>query len=84
MFSYDDRGVPSAWIAHNANAATVRLTLLKIPQLVDVKVTFSMPHGTACQLKTNIRFWSPIHISAFRWSYLPTEWWDCGSKCRWC
>eukprot|EP00981_Chlorochromonas_danica_P002081 scaffold423_cov185-Ochromonas_danica.AAC.5 len=47
-------GMPSLWISHSANADAVRTALLKIPMLGDVKVTFSMPYGTACQIRSNI------------------------------
>lgn len=47
-------GQPSQWIPAAANPNIVRKALLAIPELIDVKVTFSLPYGTACQLQTNI------------------------------
>ena len=32
----------------------VRLALLSIPEITDVKVTFSQSHGTICQIKNNV------------------------------
>lgn len=46
--------MPSLWISHSANAEAVRTALLKIPMIGDAKVTFSMPYGTACQIRSNI------------------------------
>jgi hypothetical protein len=47
-------GVPSTSIPYTANAAMVRLALLHIPGLTNVKVTFSQAHGTVCQIKPNV------------------------------
>lgn len=48
-------GQPSRWIPATANPLTVKRALLQgIPELKDVKVTFSLPLGHACQLQTNI------------------------------
>eukprot|EP01031_Cornospumella_fuschlensis_P031978 gene31978-38666_t len=47
-------GLPSLTIPYNADAATIRTALLRIPYVNNVKVTFSMPLGTACQMKANI------------------------------
>jgi hypothetical protein len=55
FLSFDhSSGIASRWIPSTANANVVRTALLAIPQLKDVKVTFSLPHGTACQLQTNL------------------------------
>jgi hypothetical protein len=47
-------GMPSQWISASANAAGVRKALLSIRQLKDVKVSFSLPYSTACQIHPNI------------------------------
>lgn len=46
--------MPSTAIPFTANAAMVRAALLSIPQITDVKVTFSQAHGTVCQIKNNV------------------------------
>lgn len=47
-------GKPSSWIPFSADAATVRKALLVIPELTDLKVTFSLPKAKACQIHSNI------------------------------
>jgi hypothetical protein len=46
--------LPSLTISSHANTETIRQALLHIPYITQVKVSFSMPLGTACQLLTNI------------------------------
>ena len=48
------KGYPSATIAHDSSADTIRTALLKIPLLTDVTVTFSMSSAVACQTTSNI------------------------------
>lgn len=44
------QGVPSTTVAFSANAATVKAALMNIPEITDVKVTFSQgAHTQACQ-----------------------------------
>jgi hypothetical protein len=47
-------GVPSTSISYAANPALIRSALKSIPGLTDVKVSFSQPHGTMCQVKPNV------------------------------
>lgn len=47
-------GLPSGTINYNADASAIRTALLQIPYLTDVKVSFSLTHGIACQLQPNV------------------------------
>jgi len=54
LFLLKFSGMPSKSIPFTANAAMVRAALEAIPQLTEVKVTFSQSHGTICQIKPNV------------------------------
>lgn len=47
------KGYPSATIPYNANAATLKAALLKIPLLTGITVTFSISSGKVCQTSIN-------------------------------
>lgn len=47
-------GHPSLSIPYSAKPPAVRAALLHIPNIKDVKVTYSMPLAQACQLQSNI------------------------------
>ena len=48
------RGISSSRIPVTATADMVKNALLSIPILTGVKVTYSQPHGKACQLQSNL------------------------------